>query len=81
MKYTLYQIQHVPFANGFWHIWVQTGREVPQKDTLLDFEAYRELIRDGGRGMVPCLRIESDDGHVRWMYESQDIIEYLDRAL
>jgi glutathione S-transferase len=28
--------------------------------------------------MVPCLRIEKEDGSSEWMYESKDIIAYLD---
>jgi glutathione S-transferase len=36
-----------------------------------------ELIAGGGKGQVPCLRIETDDGNVRWLYESADIIAYL----
>ena len=36
-----------------------------------------ELVKGGGRAMVPCLRIENGNGTVQWMYESSDIIEYL----
>ncbi|WP_024326077.1 glutathione S-transferase N-terminal domain-containing protein [Thioalkalivibrio sp. AKL19] len=36
-----------------------------------------ELQNDGGRLQVPCLRIEEDDGSVRWLYESDAIIRYL----
>jgi glutathione S-transferase len=45
----------------------------------VDMEAGRraELIAGGGKGQVPCLRIETDDGNVRWLYESADIIAYL----
>ena len=45
----------------------------------IDMEAGRrsELVTGGGKGQVPCLRIETGDGHVRWMYESADIIAYL----
>ena len=40
--------------------------------------AYREeLIREGGKPQVPCLRIDSGSDRVTWMYESQDIIDYL----
>ncbi len=39
----------------------------------------RELIEATGRGTVPCLRIESADGEVRWMHESTHISEYLRR--
>jgi len=39
---------------------------------------YREeLQNEGGAVQVPCLRIEEDDGSVRWLYESDAIIEYL----
>jgi len=35
------------------------------------------LMQGGGKTQVPCLRIEKSDGSVEWMYESNDIIEYL----
>lgn len=37
----------------------------------------QELLAGGGRVKVPCLRIEKD-GKVEWMYESSDIIRYLE---
>lgn len=36
-----------------------------------------ELLTGGGQIKVPCLRIE-EDGKVEWMYESSDIIRYLE---
>ena len=36
-----------------------------------------ELLEGGGRVKVPCLRIEKE-GKVEWMYESSDIIHYLE---
>lgn len=36
-----------------------------------------ELQNEGGRLQVPALRIEEDDGSVRWLYESDAIIQYL----
>ena len=47
------------------------------RDILLDREAYDDLIQGGGKGTVPCLRIERDTGDVEWLYESVDIVEYL----
>lgn len=38
----------------------------------------KELLAGGGRAQVPCLKIEKPSG-TEWLYESQDIIEYLDR--
>jgi glutathione S-transferase len=51
--------------------------QVPVRDINQDQEAFRELLAGGGRSMVPCLRIESNDGGVSWMYESMDIMNYL----
>ena len=52
--------------------------ELPFRDTLRDPSARAELIEGGGRATVPCLKITSDSGEVRWMYESMDIMRYLD---
>lgn len=43
-------------------------------------EKFREeLIKKGGKQTVPCLRIEKQNGEDEWMYESMDIIAYLDK--
>ena len=47
------------------------------RDIMADGKSREELLMEGGRTTVPCLRIE-DEGQVRWMYESRDIIDYLD---
>lgn len=39
-----------------------------------DAEHNSALIAGGGKTQVPCLRIESGDGQVQWLYESDDII-------
>ena len=41
---------------------------------------YRqELLEGGGEIKVPCLKISTEDGQVSWLYESDQIIEWLDR--
>ncbi|WP_051563708.1 glutaredoxin family protein [Enterovibrio calviensis] len=50
--------------------------DVELVDVSADSEAYNALVSQGGRSMVPCLRIANDDGSVEWMYESDDIIDY-----
>ena len=52
------------------------GIDIPERDTMRDQQAFRELLAGGGRTTVPCLRIERD-GEVEWMYESLDIMRYL----
>lgn len=51
--------------------------EVTSRNILHDPEARQALIKGGGRAVVPCLRIETADGEVTWLYESADIIQYL----
>ncbi|MDP6979891.1 MAG: glutaredoxin [Myxococcota bacterium] len=55
----------------------QIGEEVEGRDVMGDPENFDELIAATGRTTVPCLRIESTDGEVRWMHESADIIDWL----
>ncbi|MBO1256282.1 glutathione S-transferase N-terminal domain-containing protein [Alteromonas sp. 5E99-2] len=45
--------------------------------SVAEGSAYRaELLEGGGRVKTPCLRIEKE-GNVEWLYESSDIIHYL----
>lgn len=48
------------------------------RDARPNDEHRRELKEEGGKVQVPCLRIETDDG-TEWMYESDDIIEFLEQ--
>ena len=36
-----------------------------------------DLLAYGGKLQVPCLLIENEDGHKEWLYESNDIIYFL----
>ena len=74
----LYQFWSCPYC-------VRVRREITRlavnieiRDTRLDPEHRRALIEGGGKGQVPCLRIE-ENGETRWLYESSDIVDYLRR--
>ncbi|MBV1909072.1 MAG: glutathione S-transferase domain-containing protein, partial [Kangiellaceae bacterium] len=41
--------------------------------------AKQELIAGAGKLKVPCLKIDEGEGNVQWMFESSDIIRYLER--
>ncbi len=56
------------------------GLEVESRNILREPRRRQELIEGGGKGMVPCLRIEYPDSRVEWLYESADIIDYLKRV-
>ena len=76
-QYQLFKSDTCGFCHRVSSFLQQNGMEVPLRDINRDQEAFRELLAGGGKGMVPCLRIESGDGAVSWMYESMDIMGYL----
>jgi len=53
------------------------GLDIELRDVRANRELREELIEVRGRATVPVLWIKSPDGEVRWMPESQDIIQYL----
>ena len=74
----LYQFFACPFC-------IKTRRaiyklNVPiEKRNASEGSKYREeLLAGGGKVKVPCLRIE-ENGQVQWMYESSEIIRYLEQ--
>jgi hypothetical protein len=73
---TLYHFQISPFARKVRRAIYELGIPVPTRDVLLDPAAHRELVAQGGKDQVPCLRIEGSTG-VKWLYESDAIIEFL----
>ena len=54
----------------------EKGISLTLRDTMTDMEAFRELLQGGGRSTVPCLKIQREK-EVIWMYESLDIMDYL----
>jgi len=51
--------------------------DIELRDTLVDRSRQQELVEAVGRGTVPVLRIEAEDGRVEWLPESRDIVDYL----
>lgn len=50
-----------------------------EKRSASEGSSYRDdLLQGGGKIKVPCLRIE-ENGKVEWLYESSDIIRYLEK--
>jgi len=74
----LYQFNQCPFC-------VKTRRQIhrlalniEKRDARNDEKWNQELINDGGKYQVPCLKITDTDGSVEWMYESTEINQYLE---
>ena len=53
--------------------------QIETRDAKRSDSARDELLAGGGQLKVPCLRIESMAGGAEWMYESSDIISYLNQ--
>ena len=73
---TLYHFNTCPFCLRVRWALDRLGLEIPLRNIRSDPGAREELLAGGGRTMVPCLRIEAD-GETRWLYESDDIIDFL----
>ena len=76
-QYVLYHYDSCLYCRGVRQFLDGVDMRIPMRDILLDREAHIDLVRGGGKGTVPCLRIERDVDDVEWLYESADIVEYL----
>ncbi|WP_375738516.1 glutathione S-transferase N-terminal domain-containing protein [Pseudomonas boanensis] len=73
----LYQFNACPFCVKTRRAMHRLNLPIVLRDAKND-EAHRaDLLAGGGKIKVPCLRIE-ESGESRWMYESNDIIRYLE---
>ena len=55
------------------------GLNIELRDAKNDPQWEQELVEQGGKRQVPCLRISNEDGRVEWLYESSEIRHYLER--
>lgn len=74
----LYQFHACPFCVKTRRALHRLNVPVALRDAKNDPAHRQALLEGGGRVKVPCLRIE-EDGKTTWMYESGDIIAYLDQ--
>lgn len=73
----LYHFKTCPFCLKVRREMSRLSLNIELRDAQHDIQSREELLLGGGELKVPCLRISKDDGSVQWMYESNDIIEYL----
>lgn len=75
---TLYTLNSCPYSAKVTRHLNQLNINVTVKNLKRCHIYQKELLVGGGRAQVPCLRIESSQG-CKWMYESDDILMYLDK--
>jgi glutaredoxin len=73
----LYQFYACPFCIKTRRALHRLNVPVETRDAQNDPKHRAALEAGGGKIQVPCLRIE-EGGETRWVYESKDIIEYLE---
>ena len=54
------------------------GLKIETRDVKRNDAAREELLAGGGDLKVPCLRIAEGERGDQWMYESSEIINYLE---
>ena len=74
---SMYQFKTCPFCVKVRRELKRHALHIELRDAKNDAEIKAELVREGGRHKVPCLRIEKPDNSVEWLYESNDIIAHL----
>ena len=73
----LYQFYACPFCVKTRRAIKRLNLKVETRNAQAAGEFRKELELSGGKIKVPCLKVEGA-GEVSWIYESNDIIKYLD---
>ena len=75
---SLYQLPACPFCVKVRRAMKRQGVSLTLKNINQSEQLKQELIEQGGKRTVPCLRIEHSADNVQWLYESSDIVKYLE---
>lgn len=75
----LYHFRLCPFCVKTRRTIHRLALNIETRDARNDPKWNRELVEQGGKYQVPCLRIANDDGNVEWLYESDDINAWLEQ--
>ena len=80
-NYSIYQFKACPFCVKVRRQVRKYGLEIEFKDAKNNKIYKKELVLNGGRHKVPCLRIDLLNGETTWLYESKAIIAFLETEL
>ena len=73
---SLYYYNSCPFCVMVLRVLNDISVPVELRNTLEHPQYREELLMNGGKTQVPCLKIKTHSDS-RWLYESLDIIDYL----
>ncbi len=74
---TLYEFKTCPFCIKTRRALKRLSLNIERRDAQHNPEHRQQLLAGGGKIKVPCLRVTDSTGAETWMYESDDIIKYL----
>ncbi len=74
---TLYHFRMCPFCVKVRRTIKRLSLDIETLDALRDAPAREQLLAGGGKIKVPCLKVTNQQGSETWMYESADIVRYL----
>ncbi len=80
-NHSMYQFHTCPFCVKVRRYLRKNSLNIEIRDARNNLEHREELKKFGGKIQVPCLRIENSHNDVKWLYESDDIISYLDKVI
>ncbi len=76
----LYQFRACPFCVKTRRAMKRLGLNIELRDARDNTQWRQQLLAEGGQIQVPCLHIPAEsDRDALWMYESEDIIRYLEQ--
>jgi glutaredoxin len=76
----LYEFQACPFCIKVKRFMKKNNIQIPHRDAKNDETFRKELLENGGRVKVPCLKIIKAEG-TEWLYESNDIMAYFEKNI
>ncbi len=76
-RLVLYHFKTCPFCVKVRHEMARLSLPVELRDAQHDAVHREDLLKGGGKVQAPCLRITDEHGRENWLYESGDIISYL----
>ena len=74
---TVYQFEACPFCVKVRRFMRKNSLKINIKDAKNNKDFKAELVNEGGKYKVPCLRIDKINSKTEWLYESNEIIKFL----
>jgi glutaredoxin len=76
---TIYQFEACPFCVKVRRFIMKNSLKINLKDAKNNKTFKSELVNEGGKHKVPCLKIAKTSSDTIWLYESTEIIKFLKR--